>query len=221
MTRLPAKVILGYLVSLALQGFLPGSGVVAGQPPAATSAIHVSVWLKSSPLVRADVSTPSGLIARAAVLQYTLYDEDSLPAGIVVDYSLDAGATWTSATMGSGGDGVSNLACSPAGESHAYWWDLQADVVVSTPTLARLRVLPSNAYGYGAPASTGDFTVIELEEAIVAYLLGAGHPQEIGFLDMNQDGRVDAADVILAINDETSSSLKTGGTPLTGTVKAP
>ena len=75
------------------------------------------------PAPRVEVTTPSGSQSGDVIIAYVLYDTDSWPASIEVKYSLDGGANFYDAAVGSGGDGTTNLLTNERGVAHSFVWD--------------------------------------------------------------------------------------------------
>ena len=71
----------------------------------------------STPTV--EVQTPTTTQGDIPIV-YTLSDPDSDNCTIEVVYSVDEGATWNSATMGTGGDGTTSLSSSPEPRYRAH-----------------------------------------------------------------------------------------------------
>lgn len=107
------------------------------------------------------VNTPEGEQSGDVHLQYVLYDEASDLLSIEVQFSGDGGATFSPATPGVGGDGLSGLSSSPAGEGHKFVWNSAADRagVDLIETDVVVRITPSDAIATGLPGVTGRFVV--------------------------------------------------------------
>ena len=104
--------------------------------------------------------TPISTQRGDVTISYVLFDAESNPVSILVEFSLDGGVSYAIATAGAGGDGIAGLASSPAGTPHTYVWDSFADGA-GDPTLildARIRITPSDTAS-GLPVETMDFRV--------------------------------------------------------------
>jgi len=73
-------------------------------------------------------------------LSYTVRDSSSRLITISPEYSTD-GDEWSPMTEGDGGDGVSDLASSPAGVSHTFIWDAFIDLSGTVPNM-QMRIVP-------------------------------------------------------------------------------
>ena len=109
----------------------------------------------------ATVTTPVGSSSGAIPISYRLIDAESDLCSVVATFSLDGGATFSPATAGAGGDGVSGLTSSTGGgAAHTFVWNSAADGVATglTPASVRFRIAPSDADA-GTAGTTGAFTV--------------------------------------------------------------
>jgi hypothetical protein len=96
-------------------------------------------------------------------ISYTLADFDADTCTISVSYSIDGGATFASATKGSGGNNVTGLTTdSTAATSYSYVWDSLADIGRAYNATVQIRISANDGYGTGTAASTGNFTVDNL-----------------------------------------------------------
>ena len=100
----------------------------------------------------ATVATPSAAQSGDVAISYSLVEAASDPCNIQVQYSSDAGATWYTATAGSGGEGTMNLAASPTGTAHTFVWNSFADLGNTANASVQIRVVPINAEGPGTVA---------------------------------------------------------------------
>jgi hypothetical protein len=109
------------------------------------------------------VVTPVGEQSGDISIEYTLYDEDSDPLSIVVEFSENGGTTFSIAKS-AGGDGTANLSSSPSGIQHVFVWNSTSDEVgvSSIETDVVVRITPSDSIVTGDPAETGQFTVNNL-----------------------------------------------------------
>lgn len=111
----------------------------------------------SAPVVT--VATPSGTQSGNIVITYQLIDLESNASSVAVQFSIDGGATFATATS-SGGDGIANLASSPAGTAHTFIWNSVADGVAASAVnnQVRIRITPSDAIA-GTAVSTNNFAI--------------------------------------------------------------
>jgi hypothetical protein len=110
----------------------------------------------------ATVVTPSSLVVGLATLSYSLIDAQSDVCSVTVEYSTDAGATFSPASESTAGgsDGVTGLAASPGtGTAHTFVWDTVVDsVALSGATSVIVRITPADG-AIGTAAVTGSFMV--------------------------------------------------------------
>lgn len=106
------------------------------------------------------VTTPAGTQVSDIPVAYTLTDAESNAVSILVEFSLDGGATFSAATAAPGGDGVAGLTSSPAGVAHVFVWASRLDGagIAGPVTTVQVRITPSDTQA-GTPGATGDFTV--------------------------------------------------------------
>jgi hypothetical protein len=79
------------------------------------------------PAPRVEVTTPGNTQSADVIISYVLYDTESLPANITVQYSLNGGTTYAIATEGTGGDGITGLFTNERGIAHSFVWDSITD----------------------------------------------------------------------------------------------
>jgi hypothetical protein len=105
------------------------------------------------------VDTPAGVQVGNVKISYTLTDTESDCCSITVEYSLDNGA-WNPATMGAAGDGKEDLASSPGGVSHDFFWDPVSDNVgtVTVENQVKVRITPKD-FKDGNPGESDCFRV--------------------------------------------------------------
>jgi hypothetical protein len=105
------------------------------------------------------VDTPTGIQIGNVKINYKLTDTESDCCSIIVEYSLDNGA-WHEATMAAAGDGKENLASSPSGVSHDFFWDAVSDNVgaVAAENQVKVRITPED-FKQGEPGESGYFSV--------------------------------------------------------------
>jgi hypothetical protein len=109
----------------------------------------------------ATITTP-GASSGLVTINYSLIDTESNTCSISVTFSADGGATNNPATMGPGGDGLTNLTSSPpTGTAHTYTWNSLADGVATGASNAnvQIRITPNDGQAAIAPTATGLFAV--------------------------------------------------------------
>ena len=104
------------------------------------------------------VQTPTAGSGNITV-DYDLVDAESDPLNVLVEYSIDSGASYQAATEGPGSQGTTSLSSSPGGDPHFWVWDSVADIGANLRLFCRIRITPSDAGGPGTPGETGDFAV--------------------------------------------------------------
>ena len=109
-----------------------------------------------------DSAVPScgAITTTPVVLTYTLSDTESENANVIVEFSTNGGAGFSTATSSGGDDGLSSLGTSPAGTTHTFNWNMAADIGASFSNQVQLRVRPSDALNaIGTNGTTANFTV--------------------------------------------------------------
>ncbi len=91
-------------------------------------------------------------------IPYTLFDADSDTINIVAQYSTD-NSTWTNATAGSGGDGLSSLVSSSGGTSHTFVWATNTDLPATSDSTVWFRIRPSDGGGSLSTTTSSSFGV--------------------------------------------------------------
>ncbi len=104
----------------------------------------------------ASVTTPSSPQTGNVTIAYSLTDANSDVCTILVEYSVDGGATWKPATAGPGGDGTTSLLSSPSGQPHTFVWASGSDQVSADSV--EVRVTPADASA-GTAGASGVFAV--------------------------------------------------------------
>ena len=90
-----------------------------------------------------------------AIIDYDLIDSESDTCSVMVEWSTNGGVTFSPATSGMGGSGVSGLASSPTGVAHTFDWEIFFDLMGACQVQAILRVTASDAGGVGSSCTTG------------------------------------------------------------------
>lgn len=115
--------------------------IVSGEPTPALPAAVVE------PIPREKVLVP---------IAYRLLDENSDALAATFEYSTDAGATFSPASIASGSpDGTSGLASSPQGTRHVFLWDKERDLGPTAFDRVKFRVTPNDGGGGFAGVSPG------------------------------------------------------------------
>lgn len=107
------------------------------------------------------LTTPSGTQIGNIPIVYYVIDAEGNTVNIVVEFSTNGGTTYAPATMGPGGDGVTNLTSAPTpGSTHTYIWNSVADGVAlaAVNNTVKIRITPSDS-ATGVSGATNNFTV--------------------------------------------------------------
>ncbi|MBI5555691.1 MAG: Ig-like domain-containing protein, partial [Elusimicrobia bacterium] len=97
---------------------------------------------------------------------YILIDAESNTCAIKCEFSQDGGATWATATKGTGSENITGLLSSPApaGFAHIFVWNTKADLPNKKATV-KLRITPSDVIGDGTAGTTNSFEVVNTASA--------------------------------------------------------
>jgi len=181
-----------------LVGLSNGQGIPGGNP---VDLSLTGLCLASTP-PEVILESPSGEQTGLFLVHYKLYDEEGDSADIHVQYSQDGGTTWRRATEGFGGEGDRGLSSSPEGTQHIYSWNCLADFGSGYFPLAMIQITPYRFPECGMPGHTEPFEVYNpMRQEIQNYLLSQSLPLQINLtrLDVNKDGIVDIADILMTI----------------------
>jgi len=74
-----------------------------------------------------ETDTPVDEVSENVEIDYTLFDKESDPCNVYVEYSID-GFTWLPATLQGGGSNISGQSSGPSGVSHSFVWRSYLDV---------------------------------------------------------------------------------------------
>lgn len=105
------------------------------------------------------IQTPAGIQSGDATIDYTLYDNNSHTCSITVEFSINGGGSYSTATEGSGGSGITGLSSSPAGIAYTFVWDSAADTGAVIEDSVKIRITPNDSIEDGASVETDVFTV--------------------------------------------------------------
>lgn len=129
---------------------------------AALSLFAVGCGDRERPAPRVEVSTPASPRSGDVIVSYVLYDSESWPAKIAVQYSLDGGLTYADATKGAGGDDTEVLLTSQRGIAHSFVWDSVTDAgYVNEDNVIILIVATTRKTGL--PSTTSNFLLQNFE----------------------------------------------------------
>jgi len=111
---------------------------------------------RERPAPRVEITTPTSARSADVVIAYVLYDYESYPANIKVQYSIDSGLTYDIATEAPGGDGITLLSTNQRGIAHTFIWDSVADVGYVNEDNVRF-VITATTRAVGLPSYSGNF----------------------------------------------------------------
>lgn len=124
--------------------------------PVSTTYYFTAQTVNTPP--EAGVATPQGTQSGGVWIGCILYDDQSNPCSIQVQYSKDRGKTWNAATAAMG-TVTSGLSASPNGVWDYYKWDSVADIgYVANPNV-EIQITPAGEGGTGSATATGPFAV--------------------------------------------------------------
>lgn len=152
-----------------------------------------------------EIKTPSQSEMGYVEISYTLYDENANAGNIRVLYSKDGGLVWFAATDAPQGERRWGLESSQAGMDHIYVWNSLLALGEGLHENVKIRMIPYNPQGAGSSSETGIFTVLNPAQIeIKEYLLNASGPPAVDLtkLDVNKDGLVDIADILMVITND-------------------
>jgi hypothetical protein len=108
------------------------------------------------------ITTPEHTCSGDVIILYNLSDRENDTVGIVVEFSIDNGLTYSDAAQGDGGDPITGLSTtSTGGINHTFVWDsISNDVALYTvENYVRIRIHPFDANSPGMAVETANFTV--------------------------------------------------------------
>lgn len=105
------------------------------------------------------IVTPTEVQSGDVGIIYTLFDGDTQLCQIWVEYSQDGGITYSLATSGVGGDGITLLDSAPGGVEHTFVWDSVGDIGNTAQDDIRIRITPMDPEDVGSADETDNFTV--------------------------------------------------------------
>ena len=109
-------------------------------------------------LPAASIDPVSRSFTSNVTITYRLFDGDSDLSTIAVEFSIDSGTTWSSATdAGGASDGKTGLSASPAGEPHTFIWDSATDVPGGAQSGLLIRITPTDTDGTGTADTSNPF----------------------------------------------------------------
>ena len=94
--------------------------VVTADGTSTTSSVDKFTYLAAPTAL---VTTPTNPQSGNVTISYSLADPESDFCSVLVQYSINGGTSWSTATAGTGGDGTSNLGSSTGGTQHKFVWN--------------------------------------------------------------------------------------------------
>jgi len=104
------------------------------------------------------ITTPSGEQSGNVAITYTLYDSNSDPVDIEVQWYDPVADQWNPATQ-AGGDSLTGLSSSPSGVSHVFVWDSLTDFGTKFSDQVKFKIRPSDATAQGNWVESDPFIV--------------------------------------------------------------
>ena len=146
--RPSARLQIAAILFLALLAPACGGGGKGKSKPPAPGGLTVTL------------TTPAGVQKGVVQIGYTLIDPAAPTCTIAVEYSINGGGVYQSATAAPGGDGTAALVSSPGGVPHLFTWNSLADSVATgaMDSNVRIRITPM-ATAPGSASNTSNFTV--------------------------------------------------------------
>jgi len=161
------------------------------------------------------IATPAGEQSCNAIISYNLKDIESDDCTIIAQYSLD-NITWHYASVGEGGDGMTNVASTPAGIDHTVVWASGMDIPYTNATV-HFRIMPFTDDIAGDYATTDAFFVdnripgdqnrdgvITPADAAIALAVAATGAHDPA-ADVSGDGQVTSLDALMILKAATGN----------------
>lgn len=127
-----------------------------------TDAFHVD----NNEVPEAEISTPTGAQNGDIIIKYILRDKESDALSILAEYSKD-GVSYSTATMGDGGDGKYDITSKPNGEIHSFAWNSRSDIRDAELSTVYFRITPGDD-DEGSSSTTSAFTVDNKDPTIIS-----------------------------------------------------
>lgn len=143
-----------------INDLMVGIGSDSDIPPAGYVEFFPGLTTNTPPKVT--LTPPSGTQTEMVTLVYTLIDDESNTCNIQVQYSLDQGQNWATATPSfQTGDDLSNLSSSPDGTKHIFVWNSAKDIP-GTISYVYLRIIPRDELINGYPSKNVEIAIDNL-----------------------------------------------------------
>ncbi len=155
----------------------------------------------------------AGFMRTGVRVDISVADAESDPADVVMEYSLDSGASWLPASASSTppAEIPAGLATSPSGLPHVIVWDAPSDLPAASSGWnipARIRLVPRcPESGEEGPAWTSqEFEVNVNTSPLVTALTPAGGPDECAVRYILIDPETDEVDLLIEFSQDSGSS---------------
>ena len=162
------------------------------------------------------ITTPTGEESGNVTIPYNLKDAESDDCTIIAQYSLN-NISWFDADVGEGGDGMIDVASTPAGVDHTFVWASGIDIPYMNATVY-FRIGPYDGGMAGDYVTTAAFSVdnrvrgdlnrdgdITPADAAIALQLAASGAQNPA-ADVNDDGRIAPLDALMILQAATANT---------------
>jgi hypothetical protein len=162
------------------------------------------------------ITTPTGEESGNVTIPYNLKDAESDDCTIIAQYSLN-NISWFDADVGEGGDGMIDVASTPAGVDHTFVWASGMDIPYMNATVY-FRIGPYDGGMAGDYVTTAAFFVdnsvrgdlnrdgdITPTDAAIALQLAASGAQNPA-ADVNDDGRIASLDALMILQAATANT---------------
>jgi len=176
------------------------------------------------------IVTPSGVQSGATYVLYYLFDGGGDKIDISVNYSIDSGQTWATATLHSSAiEGTTDLDSAPSGYPHLFLWDTAVDMLGGYSSNVIFRIKPTDIYANeGDPAMSDEFTVSNNSAPSITVTLNPLSPSsgdisvEYDLIDSESDDCTVVIDYRIGAEGEWQSALLAAGSePSTGQLSLP
>lgn len=152
------------LVSYVRAGFASTNAALRGTGDPADGSPDIGAVAVSNTAPSVTFGSISSWNKGTSTINYTLTDADNDTCNISqvtssgIEYSTD-GSTWHDATKGTGGDGLTSLACASGGSAHTFVWDTTTDLATTEDSSVYIRIAPSDGGGGLSWATSSAFGV--------------------------------------------------------------
>ncbi|MFQ5654394.1 MAG: hypothetical protein ACE5GW_06655 [Planctomycetota bacterium] len=125
----------------------------------------------NAPPAIVSITTPAVTVGGEVSFDYTVRDANGDHVGLLLEFSLDGGGSWSVATPGSGGEGTESITADAVGIPHSVTWWAQNDAPGFTGTVGRLRLTPVDIES-GSAGTTLTFSVNLIAPSVALITIG-------------------------------------------------